>query len=167
MRALSDAILLNAGHLRDLELDFVNWPSMKDYLDGMDEDIIEENYFTRDILGLCKSSPQPCFLHIHTLSLSHVPLGAEMTQAVNFATLQSLTLRLCPNWDAFIQSVLDSKLSLRLRKLEIQDPHSCDGESVLRELLASFAGLENLSISEIGPADTIECGVWSLNIGLP
>lgn len=168
---ISVAIGLNLAQLQTLELDFVNWPSLAFNLDydsaderdhGSDGNGPEESYFTRKILHLDRRSLQPCLENIRTLSLSHVPLGAAMAQAINFGTLESLSLRLCPNWDTFLQRVLSLKLPVRLRKLELQSSRGDRfgvGEFVVHRFLDAFDGLEELAISSGGPHATIE--LWS------
>lgn len=151
---LSDVIRLNCERLQELELDLVRWSSFSRYLDRKNEGNSRENYFMREILGLKKTPPQPCFMRISTLSLSHVPLGAAMVHTINFDTLTSLTLRHCPEWDAFIECVLDLRISVRLKTLKIQYEHILDGEFGIGAFLVSFQGLEDLAITEFRPRNT-------------
>ncbi|KAF5698703.1 AAA family ATPase [Fusarium mundagurra] len=74
--ALTVALQNNSTHLKNLELDFVNWHELREYLDYLsdDEDDIdgtkEINYFADVVLGLDRRSPRPLFPRIRALSLS-------------------------------------------------------------------------------------------------
>lgn len=170
IEALSVVIPKNSAHLQKLELDFVNWPELRDslalYSDDEDEnDITAENYFAAQVLRLNIRSPRILLPAIRVLSLSQVPLVAEMASAINFDTVASLTLRSCPAWDKFLGRVLELNLPIKLRALEIQesdDVASGWGEHILASFLDAFEGLEELSISHLGPTDAIE--LWDHTI---
>ncbi|KAJ2983140.1 hypothetical protein NQ176_g912 [Zarea fungicola] len=156
---LSETIRLNCGQLQELELDFVHCSVLWNNLDDLNAKVVfNENYFMQEILGLRESPLRPCFMQISTLSLSRVPLAAEMAHAINFDSLTSLTLRSCSRWQQFITGVLQLGVSIRLQKLEIQHQDS-HGSDVIRDFLVAFQGLNDLAISESWPSNTIE--VWN------
>lgn len=166
LHPLSVVIRSNSAHLQELDLDFVNWEELRRLL-GYDGDKEEgENYFPDTILQLPTHSHQPYFPNIRILSLSQVPLTAAMASAINFPALVSLTLRDCPNWDKFLERVLEQKQPIRLRTLEIQyTPESLKEYQtlVVNQFLAAFDGLEELFIREPGPLDSLE--FWDLVAG--
>ncbi|KAH9983354.1 hypothetical protein F4779DRAFT_624566, partial [Xylariaceae sp. FL0662B] len=161
LQAISDAVRLNSAQLQNLELDFVNWSGLRPNLDydsddNDDGEYPEQSHFTREILDLDSRSPLPYFQNIRIISLSHVPLGTAMARAINFDTLESLSLRLCPNWDGFLARILELRLSVRLRTLAIQASYSVTsglGDDVMRDFLDAFDGLEELYICEMGPQE--------------
>ncbi|KAI0376289.1 hypothetical protein F5Y04DRAFT_266653 [Hypomontagnella monticulosa] len=169
--ALSFAIKANRAHLRTLELDFVNWQVFLDYLDlSSDEEdgndqvtSIANSFFLNDVLGLQRRRPRLLLPQLRILNLTQVPLVAAMAHAVNFDTLRSLTLRMCPGWCDFIVTALELKVPLRLTALEIQETdtvsHGNDSEFVIQDLLSGFEGLEELFISQSGPVGTL--GLWN------
>ena len=148
---LSDAIRLNSGRLRELEVDFIDWPSIYDYINTNSGEISEENYFMREVLQLKEAPSHPCFGYILTLSLSNVPIGAAMAQTVNYNTLISLTLRSCPEWEKFLRCVLDLRILVRLRTLEIQFRGVPSDDEVISDFLVAFQGLVNFSVSSPYP----------------
>lgn len=168
LNALSVAIERNSVHLRKLELDFVNWPKLWDSI-GYDSDEKEDDdgnaeqyYFAGEVLRLNRRSPRPLFPAIRELSLSQVPLAAAVARAINFDTLVSLTLRMCPAWDEFIGRVVQLNLPIKLRTLEIQESDKVSrsmGEDALSDFLDAFEGLEELFISHSGPAGSLE--LWN------
>ncbi|PNP60807.1 hypothetical protein FNYG_14427 [Fusarium nygamai] len=162
--ALTVALQNNSTHLRKLELDFVNWHELRKYLGCLsdDEDDIdgtkEINYFADVVLGLDRRSPRPLFPTIRVLSLSQVPLSRAMAHAFNFRTISSLTLRMCPNCDRFIERVMQLKHPIKLKKLEIQEPdasHEWD-ETLILDFLNALEGLEELFVSQSGPESALE-----------
>ena len=156
---LSVAIQNNAANLKELELDFVNWPGLWEllgyYSDDEDEsDTTPRNYFARKILGLNRDPVYPILPVIRVLSLSQVPLGPNMARCVNFDTLESLTLRLCPGWDEFIRQVAELKIPIKLKRLEILESGEVstgDGDHALKVIIGAFYGLRELFISQCGP----------------
>ncbi|RSL48004.1 hypothetical protein CEP51_015698 [Fusarium floridanum] len=162
--ALTVALRSNSTHLRELELDFVNWPELREYLGYFSDDeddmdgIKGTDYFAYAVLGLNKRSPRPLFPTIRVLFLSQVPLSAAMAHAFNFDTLTSLTLRMCPNWDQFVGRVMELNHPIKLKKLEIQESddvtYECSEDSIL-DFLDAFEGLEELFVSQAGPAPAL------------
>ncbi|KAF5698704.1 AAA family ATPase [Fusarium mundagurra] len=81
-----------------------------------------------------------------------------MAHAFNFETLSSLTLRMCPNCDQFVERVMQLKHPIKLKKLEIQEPdaaHEWD-ETFILDFLNAFEGLEELFVSQSGPESALE-----------
>ncbi|KAM5357024.1 hypothetical protein ACJZ2D_016690 [Fusarium nematophilum] len=163
--ALTVALRSNSTHLRKLELDFVNWPELREYLGYFSDDeddmdgIRETDYFAYAVLGLNKRSPRPLFPIIRVLFLSQVPLSAAMAHAFNFDTLASLTLRMCPNWDRFVGRVMQLNHPIKLKKLEIQESDGVTyewSEAFILDFLDAFEGLEELFVSQAGPASALE-----------
>ncbi|KAJ9139228.1 F-box domain-containing protein [Coniochaeta hoffmannii] len=164
--ALYLVIQLNKSRLRTLELDFVNWQKFLDYQDlssdeedGNDEGTSMANSFFADhILCLDRRRPRQLLPQLRVLNLTQVALVGAMAHAINFDTLRSLTLRMCPGWTDFVKTALQLKVSLRLITLEIQDTDavSISGEYVIRDLINEFTGLEELFISQTGPVETLD-----------
>jgi hypothetical protein len=162
--ALSDAIRRNSPHLQKLELDFVNWDQLQETLgydsDGEDENGAQaQNYFAEEVLGLNKRSPRPLLPAIRVLSLTQIPLVASIAYAISFDTLTSLTLRLCPGSEKFLERVLQHKLSIKLKTFEIQIPHTMPGIYccvILARFLEAFEGLEEFFVSQPGHVQTLD-----------
>ncbi|KAF5688000.1 f-box-like domain-containing protein [Fusarium denticulatum] len=156
---LTVALKNNSTHLRILELDFVNWPELREYLGYFSDDEDDmTNYFADVVLGLNRRSPRPLFPRIRVLSLSQVPLSTTMAHAFNFETLSSLTLRMCPNCDQFVERVVQLNHPIKLKKLEMQESDASHewSETFLLDFLNAFEGLEELFISESGPNSALE-----------
>ena len=168
--ALSLAIRLNKAHLRTLELDFVDWQEFRLGLD-LSSDEEEENdegtspagsFFADHVLGLSRHQPRLLLPQLRVLSLTQVPLVAAMAHAINFDTLRSLTLRMCPGWCDFVETALECRVSLRLIALEIQETDgvsSASGDYIIQDLLNAFEGLGELFISQSGPVGPL--ALWN------
>ncbi|KAF5635326.1 AAA family ATPase [Fusarium tjaetaba] len=158
LHALTVALRNNSTHLRNLELDFLNWHELREYLGyyGDDEDDLdgtkEINYFADVVLGLNRHSPRPLFPRIRVLSLSQVPLSTAMAHAFNFETLSSLMLRMCPNCHQFLKRVMQLNHPIKLKRLEIQEW----SETFVLDYLNAFEGLEELFVGEAGPTSALE-----------
>ncbi|KAJ6436641.1 hAT family dimerization domain protein [Purpureocillium lavendulum] len=130
-----------------LILDFVDWPSLWDDLDydSYEEDdrgIGVQNFFVNGMLGFS------------------IPLVWSMARVINFDSLKSLTLRMYPGWDDFLTRVVQLKLPIKLKTLEIQGPDEGEGieEPILR-FLNAFQGLNELFLNQIAPVHTLH--IWS------
>lgn len=162
LETLSDAIKGNSERLQKLELDFVDWQRVRNLDFPYTEEEDDAQYFCAvDVFGLTTGMqpPQPIFPTIRELSLTQVPVVAEMARAINFDTLTSLTLRRCPGWDKLLASVTELGLPIRLRKLEIYDCNNAPGgwgHETLGDFVGAFDGLEELFITEPGPEYTLE-----------
>ncbi|KAF5624740.1 AAA family [Fusarium sp. NRRL 25303] len=151
-------------HLRKLELDFVNWHELRDYLgyfsdDEEDMDGTKETDYLADIvLGLNRRSSRPLFPSIRELSLSQVPLSTTMARAFNFETLLSLTLRMCPNCEQFVESVMQLNNPIKLKKLEIQESDASLEwiDTSILDFLNSFGELEELFVGQSGSVPALE-----------
>jgi hypothetical protein len=169
---LGIAVRANTAHLQKLRLDFLSWRQLGDNLgyfsdDNDDDDDDDDDggscrqrYFVDDILRLDDNAPGPLFPQIRVLHLSSVPLVATVAHAINFDTLVSLTLRVCPGYDDLLSEVLKLRCPIKLKALEIQE--ATTGlrmehfyEYALRDFLDSFEGLEELFINQQGPQDSI------------
>ena len=156
--ALSPAIQVNKTHLRTLELDSVNWKRFGDCSgpisneEGGDREAsaITHSYFIKDVVGLRRRQPQPLLPQLGALSLTQVPLEAALAHAINFDSLRSLTLRMCPGWSEFVKTALELKVSLQPIALEIQETNEVsrtDSEYIIQDFLEKFEGLEKLFFS--------------------
>ncbi|KAJ6437886.1 transposase-like protein [Purpureocillium lavendulum] len=132
---------------KTLILDFVDWPSLWDDLDydSYEEDdrgIGIQNFFVNGMLGFS------------------IPLVSSMARVINFDSLKSLTLRMYPGWDDFLTRVVQLKLPIKLKTLEIQGPDEGEGieEPILR-FLNAFQGLNELFLNQIALAHTLH--IWS------
>ncbi|KAF5597544.1 AAA family ATPase [Fusarium pseudoanthophilum] len=153
LEALTVALQNNSTHLRNLELDFVNWHELREYLGYFSDDEDDmTDYFADVVLGLTRRSPRPLFPRIRVLSLSRVPLSTTMAHAFNFQTLSSLTLRMCPNCDQFVERVLQLNHPIKLKRLEIQE---CN-ETFILDFLNAFEGLDELFLSQAGLNSALE-----------
>ncbi|KAF4501071.1 AAA family ATPase [Fusarium agapanthi] len=162
--ALTVALRNNSTHLRKLKLDFVNWPELRDNLGYFSDDernmdgTKEKDYFADVVLGLNTRSPRPLFPIIRVLSLSQVPLSTKMAHAFNFETLSSLTLRMCPDCDKFVERVMRLNHPMKLKKLEIQESDASHewSETFILNFLNALEGLEDLFVSQSGPTSALE-----------
>jgi len=160
---LSVAIRRNSPQLQNINLDLVDWSALQEELRvEIDQDDDAERWFARRVLGLTSGPRKVTFAAIRKLSLSQVPLSAAMARAINFNTLVSLSLRKCPSWDTFLESVMELTSPIRLKTLELQ---YCDnvtqglGYDVVEDFLVFFEGLEELFLGHPGPENTLE--LWN------
>ncbi|KAI8670234.1 hypothetical protein NCS55_00768700 [Fusarium keratoplasticum] len=163
LETLAGAIRNNAKHLYELELDFVNWQTLRGDL-GYDSDDEGEGlgFFVGSMLQLGEPVPGPVFVSLRDLSLCQVPLSAVMARTIKFDTLRSLTLRKCPDWHRFIERVVRLGHPIRLKALEIQDCEYVSGtmgEYALEVFLEAFKGLEELFLDIPRPTSTLE--LWN------
>ena len=162
VKTLFDAIERNSERLQKLELDFVDWPTLRQSLGllGGNRDDGPQSAFASFpvVFGLTRQPPQLIFQAIRELSFTQVPLVAEMAHAINLDTLRSLTMRRCPAWDLFLahvtERVTESGLPIQLKTLEIYatDDVTCGwGYSTIGNFLDAFDGLEQLFVAHPGP----------------
>lgn len=170
---LCRAIENNSGRLQSLELDFIPWGRLRHDL-GLEEKSTYDDYewCANKVFGLTRQSPQPIFPAIRELCLTQVPLSPAMVKAINFDTLVSLRLRKCPDWQGFLDEIIELGVPIRLKTLEIRDSynesHGYGPESVDIFLLA-FEGLEELFVTYwnsskgdyIGRWNVATSGVWN------
>ncbi len=163
VKTLFDVLKRNSERLQKLELDFVDWPTLRERLGllGGNQDDGPQNACASFVFGLTRQPPQLIFQAIRELSLTQVPLVAEMAHVINFGTLRSLTMRRCPSWDRFLahvtERVTESGLLIQLKTLEIYacDDVTCElGYGTIGDFLDTFDGLEELFISHAGPKKT-------------
>ncbi|KAJ3519580.1 hypothetical protein NM208_g14074 [Fusarium decemcellulare] len=143
-----DIVLENNAHcLEDFELDMVDWNLFYDYYDT---DGLEDELEYGGLFGIRASLSESLFLNLSRLSLSQVEVGPGMIHLFNFHVLRSLTLRKCPGWAKFLDSIQEAELLLRLKTLEVQDYDSDDGAMrslYLLCLLEISIGLEELYLN--------------------
>ena len=157
LEALATAIKLNSGRLRHLELNLIAWPrtwrELNDESDPGDEDrgSRSPSHFCERLFGLTLArglSHQPIvFPTICRLSLAKVPLVSALADAINFDTLSSLAVLECYGWVQFFKRITERRVTVRLKKLEIQDDfYPGAGHQVVDSFLSTFNGLKELFI---------------------
>lgn len=173
LHTLSIALQASRAHLKKLELDFVDClghpfdleSDSDDDEDDNNPDPTEPNCLFGDLLGLKKTSLCPLLPDIRVLSLSKVTIIPAMAEAVNFATLHSLTLRKCPGWEGFLKRVVESMPSIHLKRFEIQQldrlklATQVQATKSFINFLSAFEGLQELFVGEVGPISTLD--LWS------
>ncbi|RSL50922.1 hypothetical protein CEP54_011695 [Fusarium duplospermum] len=174
---LGAALRNNSAHLKRLELDFVNRfiafnydSDATDVSDASDDSDVQDementrvirkkSVFASAVLRLTHYPQRPLFRNICVLSLTQVPLSGYMADAFNFDTLESLTLRMCPWWDLFLDRVMQLDFPIKLRAFEILEDTDIAFEwsdDIILDFLDAFGGLEELCISQTGPARTLD-----------
>jgi hypothetical protein len=177
VNALSEAIENNASHLKELEIDFARWKTLEGtiwypYLGlggGISRKVFgvgHQGLYTEvtQLMGIPSPPQDIIFKEIRSLSLTEVPLTADLARAINFQTLQSLKLRTCPDWFDFLNAIVEDKLKLNLKAFELtddlgeyqktQDGYYAACVASMAAFLASFKGLEQLHLAAFGPQDT-------------
>ncbi|KAM0256121.1 hypothetical protein ACHAQJ_005208 [Trichoderma viride] len=168
MSTISVAIRRNSPHLQKLELDLVNWPrlwaDLASSIVDIDEDGFEaQNFFVGKVLGQNESSTRPLLPAIRVLSLTQIPLLASLAYAINFDTLVSLTLRMCPGMNNFLERVVQLRFPIKLKTLEFHATDSILGEicnETIAHFLDAFEGLEELFIYQSHPLSTLS--LWEI-----
>ena len=172
--AVDAAIQNNRTSLTHLELDFVDWPRLRDKLNPLLDDELnvipgwDADFFGTKILCMDKVLPErPLFSAMVSLSLSSVPLTGFEAHAFDFRALRSLTLRKCPGLHLFLAETnrITFKSPLRLKTFEIHHIASRDQEvstaehDALLGFIGSFEGLHELFLSLPRPIDTL--ALWN------
>ncbi|KAH9898946.1 hypothetical protein F4778DRAFT_792327 [Xylariomycetidae sp. FL2044] len=123
-------------------------------------------WFANSVLQINNSRLRPVFFpNIRLLSLSETPLTPGIAHVLNFETLISLTLRSCPGWRSFLESVIQLGVPIKLRAFALQTLPAADSSdaattsTTLCRFLDVFETLEELYLSHIGPIDALK--VWS------
>lgn len=117
----------NAHHLDNLELDLIYWRRLGTFQKTYDyshEGHADNPGYFGNALKLHLHAPQPVFQNLTSAVLAYAPLGPAMVDMINFEVLQSLTLRLCPNWPEFTQRIVKMGLPAKLKTLELH--HNLD-----------------------------------------
>jgi hypothetical protein len=172
---LSLAIRNNRRHLSSLELDFVDWEGLK-LRRTRGFDMVSNGemrggscMFSNKILRLTSVPDAPWFGQLQALSLSGVPVGADLAGAIDFRKIRSLSLRKCLGWHLLLARIMDEKTEVRLQTLEIQDrPHESlilARKQALARFLDSFRGLERLFVSLVGPPSSHGIDFWAHVVG--
>lgn len=177
-RVIKRAIEHNAGHLRQLEIDFLDSEYMEHsqeddhLLWGGEEDHENdlEHYWWPAFLLSRTNLPA-----LEALSLSAVTLWGyekQFARVMNLSSLQSLKLRWCTGWEKFLRSLARSFVRsdgpIALRTLDIQQPLGSEppwtGEEALSGILDSFQGLTELSVAS-WKACTFNQKFWASVLG--
>jgi hypothetical protein len=169
LRTLSSTIYNNRQHLRNLELDMIDWQRLRSKRtvslsssQGGDQDENCRGFLTE----MLQPSPSPVrhFLPVlQHLSISGTPIGGGLANIVQLTNLRSLRLRRCDGWQKFLQYIMDRKMDVKLKMFEIQDSSDTLASAenhVLGRFLRSFRGLEKLFISLSGTS-SIDPSFWS------
>ncbi|GAW12946.1 hypothetical protein ANO14919_023190 [Xylariales sp. No.14919] len=158
LEALSVALRSNSMHLQEFDLNLVDLEAARDMVgESGDDDYEGGSYDLGAILGMDERSPRPYFPEIRVLSLTQVPITPSMMAMADFSTLTSFTLRRCPGSAEFLGHIAEQTITINLQRLEFQSWENPLVESSrIRELIPTFAGLEELFILEHGPEDTID-----------
>ncbi|KAI5455678.1 hypothetical protein BGZ63DRAFT_135900 [Mariannaea sp. PMI_226] len=174
---LSLAIRNNNRHMRNLELDFVDWGGLQRsvrrsrIIDMSHDEATRYGYcvFSSKILRLYSAPSAPWFDQLQVLSLSGIPVGADLAAAIDFRKMRSLTLRKCFGWHLLLEGIVQRKATTSLKTLEVQDrPHESSvltRQQVLARFLDSFRGLERLFLSLVGPPRSREMDLWAHVVG--
>ncbi|KAM7190191.1 hypothetical protein V8F20_009813 [Naviculisporaceae sp. PSN 640] len=165
--AITNVLRTNRKHLTSLELDFVDWDFLSDEEPKFDdiEGMVMDGYFHTNILSIPTHAvlEEPLFPALVSLSLSSVPLLGRTARAFDFTTLQSLTIRKCPQWDRFLAEIPKFGVPVRLKSLEVHEKFDFGRPTTtkapehiaLLDFITSFTGLEELFLSLGGPMDAI------------
>jgi hypothetical protein len=169
LRTLSSTIYNNRQHLKNLELDMIDWQKLRSKRtvslsssQGGDQDENCRGFLTE----MLQPSPSPVrhFLPVlQHLSISGTPIGGGLANIVQLTNLRSLRLRRCDGWQKFLQYIMDRKMDVKLKMFEIQDSSDTLASAenhVLGRFLRSFRGLEKLFISLSGTS-SIDPSFWS------
>ncbi|CAH0025784.1 unnamed protein product [Clonostachys rhizophaga] len=176
LEALATAVQINASQLETLEVNFVNWPRFwyiveesddpfLRYDEIEDEDelwICEDTYFEDEVLGQMRNPLQPMFPVLRSLALTQVHLSDRTILNLNIGALESLTIRWCDGWVAFLRSLVDLGVPLDLDHFELQAAnHGWDGEyhALLARFLESLSRPKSLSLGQLGTHSSH--GVWN------
>ncbi|CAG9986245.1 unnamed protein product [Clonostachys byssicola] len=175
--ALSEAIENNASHLKELEIDFARWLTLKDTISypygglggGISRKVFgvgPQGLYTEvtQLAGIPSPPQGIIFKEIRSLSLTEVPLTADLARAINFETLQSLKLRTCPDWFDFLNALVEDKVKINLKAFELtddlgeyqktNDQYYAASVASMAAFLASFKGLEQLHLAAFGSQDS-------------
>ncbi|CAH0022673.1 unnamed protein product [Clonostachys rhizophaga] len=175
--ALSEAIENNASHLKELEIDFARWKTLEGTISypygglggGISRKVFgvgHQGLYTEvtQLVGIPSPLQGIIFKEIRSLSLTEVPLTADLARAINFQTLQSLKLRTCPDWFGFLNAIVEDKVKLNLKAFELtddlgeyqktQDGYYAACVASMPAFLASFQGLEQLHLAVFGIRNT-------------
>ncbi|VUC27566.1 unnamed protein product [Clonostachys rosea] len=165
---LSLAIKQNAGHLRRLHLHFDNWQSFETniretkFLADLPENEAIEAAFAHRFFNVPSPKQYPTrhlFPELRDLFLSDVPLSGELANAIDFKSLRSLRIYLCPGWDQFLlRSLSELKEHEKLKTLEIGDnwTEPATVQSILNKAIRTVKRLETLFLNHLAPVGTLK-----------
>ncbi|CAH0055472.1 unnamed protein product [Clonostachys solani] len=178
LEALATAIQTNASQLETLEVNFINWSRFWYIIEESDEPflrldtsieddedelwICEDTYFEDEVLGQMRKPLQPMFSVLRSLSLTQVHLSDRTVLTLNIGALESLTIRWCEGWVAFLRSLVELGAPLNLDHFELQAAHhGWVGEyhALLARFIEGLTGPKSLSLGQLGTHSSH--GVWN------
>ncbi|CAI6088010.1 unnamed protein product [Clonostachys chloroleuca] len=180
LEALATAIQINASRLETLEVNFINWPRFWYIVEGSDEPhlrfdetgieddddgmyICEDTYFEDEVLGQMRNPLQPMFPVLRSLALTQVHLSNRTILTLNIGALESLTIRWCDGWVAFLRSLVELGVPLDLDHFQLQGSanHGWDGEyhALLARFIECLSEPKSLSLGQLGTHSSH--GVWN------
>ena len=154
-RSLSSAIYNNRQHLRNLELDLIDWQKLRSKRavspsSSQDGDKDENcRGFLAEILEPSSIPVRHLLPVLQDLSISGIPIGGGLANVVQIKNLRLIRLRRCDGWRKYLQYIMDKKMEVKLKTFEIQDSSDSFTSAenhVLGRFLRSFRGLEKLFV---------------------
>jgi hypothetical protein len=142
-------------------LDLINWEKAKlNWMFGFYQGVrphpkMPDNFFASTLLGVeagDKKEPLPSLVHLSLSAVSFKSLGMEMACALNMTRLHTLKLWNCPHSIRLLDTIINSKWTMKLRTFEFVIFPALYGiqgvvsgcEMVLSAFLSTIQGLENL-----------------------
>ena len=156
MTTLSQGISQNAAHLQSLTLEFLDVGDIIRFLVSRrvwtTRNIgpsLEQNpsFFARNILKMENCLTGSLLPSLQALTLTNVPLEADLARHLDLGNLPHITLRQCPGWTAFLREASSMHRPIGIKSLEVQsivDEENGVAAEVVGALLGSFSGLEEL-----------------------
>ncbi|CAG9984226.1 unnamed protein product [Clonostachys byssicola] len=174
--ALATAIQINAWHLETLEVDFINWSRLWYIVEESDDPflrydevnnedelwICEDTYFEDELLGQMRNPLQPMFPVLRRLALTQVHLSDRTILTLNIGALESLTIRWCGGWMAFLRSIVELGVPLDLDHFELHAANrGWDGgdHALVGRFIESLSGPWSIFLGQMGTHSSH--GVWN------
>jgi hypothetical protein len=124
--SVKDCIRVHGHQIISLTLDLVNWDRAEGiWTDGFRRHStgrVPDNFFARKVLNAQSGNKRIVFQtleHLHLSAISFNDAGAEMLCSFNFKNLNSLKLRNFPGSVDWLQLVLSSEKSMKLKSFEL------------------------------------------------
>ena len=152
--ALRSFLASQSTGLWKLQLGLVDWGIAESLWNGengiVSDDETSANFFATSVLQLEPGDSRIALPSLRMLSLAAVSLEVrplELAYALNFTGLRFLKLWHCLGTGAFLQAIVDAKLSVRLTTVEISNL-DCRNSYVdaLINFLRAFKGLQSLRL---------------------
>lgn len=146
MAALRDCFKVSSHQLVQLHLDFLEWVLIRP--DGRDS-------IQQMLLGTTRCAGGymfPTLKHLSLAGYSFERVSKQLATAFNWGSMQSLSIRFCQDWEAFLKDILSLKKEINIRSLQVQyspkrNPGGGDGSPAIESFLNAFEGLEELFIA--------------------